>query len=190
MGAEIGGALGALVCQAVIGSLVGAVILRAACSWYNSMVGRSSGRKGYANPPPAPGQLPTHGNNPYASPTTYSHMPDRTDVGVPEPDFGKAWLISFVTILINGMIGFVVGLAIGLGGAAAGAQGAVPVIISMVVSIPISFLVFAGMLTAMLPTSFGRAAIVTLLYFVISLLVGLAIAAVVFAVIFLTGMIR
>src|SRR5688500_10759448 len=101
-GSSMGGLLISLVCQSIIGSLVGAVILRAACSWYNSMVGRSRAPRDYSGQPAMPGQFPAAGDNPYSSPAAYSPPQVNMSVGVPEPDFGKAWLISFVTILVNG----------------------------------------------------------------------------------------
>jgi hypothetical protein len=189
MGAEIGGVLAGLVCQSVIGSLVGAVILRAACAWYNSMVGRSRHRAAVPGSQAEITQFPAASDNPYEAPTVASHWgATNEDVGVPEPDFGKAWLISFVTVLTNAFVGFILGIMVGAGGAAAGARNENMVMLaSLAVSLPASFLVSAALLTVMLPTSFGRAFIVTLLYLVISLLVLLAIGAVILGVMVLVG---
>jgi hypothetical protein len=175
-----------LVCQAIVGSLIGAVILRAACAWYNSMTGRSRGTSGAMAAPAEMMQFPAASSNPYEAPTVASRMDSgNSSVGVPEPDFGRAWLISFVTIMANGVVGFAAGMVVGVGGAAAGINSEMAMLFSLVISLPVSFLVASGLLAAMLPTSIGRAMIVALLYLAISLMVGIAIAVVVMGAIFL-----
>jgi hypothetical protein len=182
------GPAGALVagvlCQFILGSLFGAVILRAACSWYNWMVGRKRTQPIAALSQTVPEQFPAADDNPYAASVVQPQAGDDPTVGVPEPSFGQAWLISFVTILVNAIVGFIVGLAVGAGVEAAGADGASLGKVALLVSIPVSFLVFAGMLTAMLPTSFGRALIVTLLYLAVSLLIAVVIGGIAFIVMF------
>jgi hypothetical protein len=103
---------------------------------------------------------------------------------VPEPDLGRAMLIVFVTFLVNLLAGFAVGVVFGLG--AAGHPDQNTKIIANFASLPVSFLVMAGMLSSMLPTTFGRAALVTICQYVISLLIGLVIAAVAIAVMYST----
>jgi hypothetical protein len=103
---------------------------------------------------------------------------------VPEPEFGRAMLIVFVTAIVQMGVGFVLGLVIG-GGAAATGQADNPSmrLLPSLIGLPLGFLVMAGMLTAMLPTTFPRALLVALLeYFVI--IVIAVIIVVFFALIF------
>ena len=90
---------------------------------------------------------------------------------VPEPPFGKAMLIALAVAAVNFVVSFVVGFVVGGGAAAAGAKQQGAVLLAQLVSIPISFLVMAGMLTPLLPTTFPRALLITLLYFVIAVVV-------------------
>ncbi len=152
-GPEMAGAALGILCAVVgvlvLGTLVGAVILRAACSLYNKMASQEN--------------------------------------RVPEPGFGKALGITLVTMIVNVVVGFMVGLITGGGAAAAGvgAQGAQ--VISALISLPVGFFVMAGMLTAMLPTSFGRALLVTLVQYAISIAIAIAIGLVVFVVVLALG---
>jgi hypothetical protein len=103
--------------------------------------------------------------------------------GVPEPGFGRALLITFVTLLVQVAVGFVIGLVLGTGAAAAQNAGAGPAVqlLPSLISLPVGFLVMSGMLTAMLPTSFPRALLVALLEY----LIMIAILAVVFGLLML-----
>jgi len=98
---------------------------------------------------------------------------------VAAPGFIKALGITFVTALINAAVGIGVALA-------ATATPAVHVLpagcfglLAQVVALPLSLLIMAVMLTAMLPTSFGRALVITLLYLMIAIALTLLIVAVV-----------
>jgi hypothetical protein len=75
---------------------------------------------------------------------------------VPEPAFGKAMVISFVRLLPGLVIWFVVRLV---------SAPAVLMILS-----PVNLLIMAAILSAMLPTTFGRAILVTLCEIVIYVL--------------------
>jgi len=92
--------------------------------------------------------------------------------GVPEPPMGRAMGIMFVTALVNGAAGFVLGMVVGGAAAAGGAQGQGAAVTAQLASLPVGFLVMAGMLSAMLPTTFGRAILVTLCHFIIGLLIA------------------
>ncbi len=95
---------------------------------------------------------------------------------VPQPNFGKACVIALVAWIVQGVASFGVGLAVGPGGAAAGANH----IIAMLVSVPIAFIVFAALVSTMLPTTFGRAFGVALcnylILFAIVVCIGIMIA--------------
>lgn len=131
--------VGVLICSLlvglVIGTLIGAIILRAAVALYNSIVGRSS--------------LST----------------------VPEPAFGKAMGITFLTSLIQLVVRFVLTLAGGAAAQGSRTDGGLIALGVGLLAIPVSFLVMAGLLAAMLPTTFPRASLVTLFYFLIAILV-------------------
>lgn len=115
-----------------LGSLIGAVILRAAISMYNALGG---------------------GPDSYAS--------------VPEPDFGEAMGIVFVTYLVQVVAGMALGFVLGNAGMA-GREDALKL---QLISLPISLLVMAGMLSMMLPTTFGRGLLVAICQIIVSLLI-------------------
>jgi hypothetical protein len=148
--AASGPAIGALLCVLgaglTIGTLVGAMILRAAVSLYNSLAGG-----------------------------------DRSPIAAPEPDFGSAMGITFITSLVQVVVSFGLGLATGIGGAAAGAQVQDIKLIAQLISVPVSVLVMATMLTAMLPTTFPRAILIVMCYWAVGLLVAALILTIVFA---------
>lgn len=98
--------------------------------------------------------------------------------GVPEPALGKAMWITFATSVVQIVAGVVIG---GYGEAREGARG----LVADLISFPISLLIMAGMLSAKLPTTFGRAVLVTLCYMLVVLIVVgvlVAVAVLVFGV--------
>jgi hypothetical protein len=184
-----------------IGLLIGAVILRAACALYNKIAGASPpGRKErfpynpYDEEQPAtaagssgiqerPGQ--GYGGIQERPDKDYGDFqePDRDlgirrAVGVPEPELLKAMGIVLAIGVANFVANFCIGLA--LGGAAAplgqlgGGRGVDPMaaLLANLVTIPIDFLIQAALLSAMLPTSFGKAALVSLIQILIVMAIG------------------
>ena len=143
-GAAIGGLL---LCALFIGlaieTLIGALFLRAAVAFYNKMAGGAS------------------------SPSS-----------VPEPAFGKAmWIIFDSTVFQMVVGGLFIAISTGAGPVAAGAGrkgvDVVAQLSSFPVSLPImSLLIMAAVLSAKLPTTFGRAILVTLCYMLVVLLVA------------------
>ena len=98
---------------------------------------------------------------------------------VPEPGFGKAMGISFVTGLVNYGVGFVleqVGLAIKTHPLAVQA-----------VSLPVSALMMGVLLASMLPTTFGKGVVIALLNMAVMLAIVIVIVAVVVVPLGLTG---
>jgi hypothetical protein len=149
-GAAVGGLLCALVVGLPVGTLVGAVFLRAAVALSNKMAGGAS----------SPGS-------------------------VPEPAFGKAMWITFDTAVVQLVVGLLLDLFTGAGLAAAAARGQGADGVAQLVFLPVSFLITVGMLSAKLPTTFGRAILVTLCDMLLVLLAGgvlVGIAVVVLAV--------
>ena len=94
---------------------------------------------------------------------------------VPEPDFGKAMLMAFVAAIVNGVVGFGIGIVFGTALAAANAPPMQVQLIVQAISLPISLLVLAGTITLLLPTSFGRALLISLLYLAIGIAVAIVI---------------
>ncbi len=136
--AAIGGVLAFIFGMLVIGTLIGAIILRAAVSLYNSLAG------GVGSP-----------------------------MAVPKLSLVKAIGISFTTVLVNAVAGMIIGLVIRDAAAAAGLPKSWTKGTTQLMSLPISVLVMAGMLTALLPTRFGRALLVTLCYFfIVAVIIG------------------
>ncbi len=107
--------------------------------------------------------------------------------GVPEPSTGKAMGI----IALNWVIGFVIGLVlnvalgVGMGGFAGAGRGANLglQLMSSGVQLVLGFLILSSLLTAMLPTKFGRACGVAALTYVVII----AICAVIFGVLLAVG---
>jgi len=149
-----GAALGVLLCAALviglaIGTLTGAVFLRAAVALYNKMAGGASSPR-----------------------------------GVPEPAFGKATWIILATFMGQIIVGSLIAISTGAGPVAAGAGGKGVDVVALI-SFPVGLLIMAAVLSAKLPTTFGRAILVTLCYVLVELLVVgilVVIAVVVFGV--------
>ena len=82
---------------------------------------------------------------------------------VPSPGFGKAMLMVLVIGIIQVVAGIVMGILL--------ANAGMGIVMLQLVSTPISFLVAAGMISALLPTSFSRGLGVALCQFIISILI-------------------
>jgi hypothetical protein len=147
-GAAIGVLLCALVIGVAVGTLIGAVCLRAAISVYNKMAGGA------------------------ASPS-----------GVPEPALGKAMWITFAIFVAQVVVGSLLIALVSPEAMAASARGRD--VVAQLITIPVSLLITAGILSAKLPTTFGRAILVSLCDILVGLLVAgvlLGIAVLVFRV--------
>lgn len=169
--------LGVVLCVLVValpvGLAIGAAILRAAIALANKVLGR-----------PAEDRYDDrYDDDDYDD---YEDRPRRrrrrSGAAVPEPGFWKAVGIVFVIALVNGGAGFVIGLVVALG--MAGQDPQAVQIVSQVISLPVGFLINAGMLAAMLPTSFARGALVTLFQYLISIAIAVVIGGVLVAFLF------
>ena len=99
---------------------------------------------------------------------------------VDEPQFGKALLITFVTSIAQFGAQFVIGL---MAATALQDLGQVKAtLIAQLASIPVSFLILSAMLTAMLPTHFGRAVGIAFCYLLVVILIAVVLMGVAFAV--------
>jgi hypothetical protein len=90
---------------------------------------------------------------------------------VPQPTLGKAMWIILAILLAQVIVGSLLGLCMDVGPTAPRARGLGVDGIAELISFPVSFLIMVGVLSAKLPTTFGRAIVVTLCYMLIVLLV-------------------
>lgn len=165
-----------LIIQLAIGSLIGAVILRAACSLFNKWFGSSEPvvvEKPGANKPISA----TQSDSPYAAPMAPLKQTKASQLL--EPEFGKAYLICLVASLVNAVLGFMGGLAVGL--AYHGEPPNELVIALQVCVVGLGLFVLAIAIKVGLPTSFPKSLAVSGLFLLISLVVALAIGLIVFA---------
>jgi|GEM_PF-5843339 len=181
-GAHLGSTLLAFALVILIESAIGAVILRAAIALYNKMSGAGGPPRRQLEPGgervkgedegimaggPRPGRGEPGPEWDKDDPRSLEYQ-KRAQSGVPVPTFGRANRITFVTILVQKVVGLVVvGFIIANGAQANGAQAAGPLgtgakILVHLIELPFGFLVMARML----PTSFGKAMLVTLLTYV------------------------
>ena len=149
-GAALGGLLlCALFIGLLIETLIGAVFLRAAVALYNKYIMFSTKLAGETSSPRS----------------------------VPEPAFGKAmWIIFDSTVMRIVVVGLLIGISSGAGPVAPGAGGKGDHVVAQLISSPVSILIMsllimAAVLSAKLPTTFGRAILVTFCYMLVVLLV-------------------
>lgn len=148
--------------MSMIGCLLGAVILQAACVLYNKFAGVEEA---------------WHDLTADDAGQTDSKTMDWAG-GVPELSLGYALSVVCITAIVNVVVGFLVGRALrGARSAVGGGLWAVSPL-AFLSALPANLLV----LGAMLPTRFGKGLLVALLYLLIWLVLVLAIVAAVFAV--------
>jgi hypothetical protein len=139
----------ALAIGLALGTLIGAVLLRAAVALYNKMAGGAS-----------------------------------SPFGVPEPVFGKAMWISFDICVAQLVVGLFIGVLTGTGATVPRADEKGVNVDGLLIPVLIGLFIQVAILSAKLPTTFGRAIVVTLCDMLIVMLVAgviAAIAVVVFA---------
>ncbi len=103
---------------------------------------------------------------------------------VPEPAFGKAMWITFAISVMQMIVGLII-IGLFFRGDGAGARGRFVDLVAQLSFFPVSLLIMVQMLSTRLPTTLGRAFLVTLCYMVICIIVGgvlVVIAIVVFGV--------
>lgn len=174
-----------LLIQLLIGSLIGAVVLRAACALFNKWFGRevmsSTDQPEFqaaAHPPIKAADSPS----PYAPPTTPLTQSGGSGLyvrGVPEPNFGKAFLICLLTSIANAVLGFILGLTAGFVLDGQAQDFAVLRVATFGFITLGSFFILTMAIKLGLPTSFPRSLGVTGLFLLIGLVVGILIGVVV-----------
>ncbi len=171
-----------LLVQCLIGSLIGAVILRAACSIFNKYFGGANEDVAVHQFPMQMPNVPSTEtyseevpsfDSPYASPTTplLNAYPDRPrfEYGVPAPEFGKAFLICIATSLLQVFLGIILGFLL----ASLGAAQIQALILVQFLVVIMGYFILSAMVRVQLPTTFPRAFAVAGLFFLISIAIGL-----------------
>ncbi|HEY7424512.1 MAG TPA: hypothetical protein VH682_09810 [Gemmataceae bacterium] len=148
--------------MSMIGFLIGAVILQAACVLYNKLAGVEGAWHDLAADDAGP---------------TDSKTTDWAG-GVPKLSLGYALSIVCITAIVNAVVGFLIGR--GLRGARPAVGGGLWSVspLAFLIALPANLLVMG----AMLPTRFGKGLLVALLYLLLWLVLVLVLVAAVFAV--------
>lgn len=178
-GAVLLGVLCGIAVFFVILLMIISVIMRFAVSLANKCLGSSSRSRSYDDDWDDDWDAPRYRRG-------------RPGGAIPEPTFGKGMLIAFVAYLINAVVSFAIGIVFGVGiqGMGAGGMrgGAAPamMLLAQFISAVVGFLIWSGILTAMLPTSFGRGALVTLFMLIIGTVIAIIIVVPLVFIIFAT----
>jgi hypothetical protein len=170
----VGGAIAGILCVVLValplGLLIGAVILRAAVSFANKCLPQPRSRY----------------DDDYDDWDDYDDRPRSrrrsSSKAIPEPSMGQAMGIVFVNFIVGFVVSIPINIAMGAGVAGAGGDPAARLIASLI-QLPIGFLINAGVLTAMLPTTFPRACLVVLFEYLIAIAIGI----IIFVPLFLLG---
>lgn len=173
--------IGIVVVGLLIGLLIGAVILRAAVSLANKILGNRQlpitdhYADGYQNT-----AAPIGGGNPYSdNPYEARDSPDRGIADpqamglIPEPSTGRAVAIVFVVFVFNAIIGFLLrnsGILVNL-----------PIAVAYLLNQVVGFAILVPMYKALLPTTWPRAILVYFMNLLIVIGIVLVIGGIVFA---------
>ena len=152
----------------LLGLLISATILRGAIALANKRLG----------PPPESVYIPADEDDWGDYPIPGQAEP-RASV-IPTPSAGGRMFTILVIVIVNAAVTFVIRMAVAEDAAVRNGRGAD---LSELLTLPVGFVLTAGLLAAMLPTTFGRGCLVTLFYF----LICVAIAAVILGPIFFLG---
>jgi len=144
--------------------LVGAVILRSAITFANGRIG------------PVPDEIaPSRDESDWAD---YPIPGERANpaTAIPKPTIGGGMLMVFAIVIVNVIVGAAIQLVIGDEPVPRRRRFRGPFddagFIARLVTVPVSFLVTAGLLAAMLPTTFRRGCLVA--FFVFLICMGIA----------------
>jgi hypothetical protein len=103
---------------------------------------------------------------------------------VPEPSFGEAVRITFMTVLVRGLVLVVGWILVKSGGVAGGSGERGPTLGVQLLSLPVVVLVMARVNAALLPTTFTRGLLVALCWLLVLLFVAVVLG-VIFGGVFL-----
>lgn len=177
-----------LVGYIVIGAVVGAIFLKAACALFNMLAGASSETPDRSARRAIEGEssteitsAPSQKQLPAAGEDWPEYVNLATLPGVPRPSFERAMAIVFIVALGNLVSIFILHRISRLAGQVGG-SGALLSLPLLFVYYPLGFLILSGTIKIMLPTTLGKGLLIALLYL---FLLGLVLAAA-FIVIVLT----
>lgn len=166
--------LAVLFCELLIAiflaTLIGAFILKVACALYNLLAGAAG------KPPIDTLENPIPVLGPDGDQADFEHAVESP--GVPIPRFEWAMRIIFFATLVNTTGSFIVLRVVRLAGQAFMRRTFESLPIFLVAS-PLGMLVLGGICAAMLPTSFGKGLLVSLLFHFLTILIAAILAAVV-----------
>jgi len=102
----------------------------------------------------------------------------RPTKAIPEPGVGQAMLIIFVLLIVSGVVRYAMGEM--MGAVAVNVRGFQDIAVLLLVIFMVQFFIMSTMLSVMLPTTFGRACLVSIFY----ILIWIAICVVVFGALY------
>jgi hypothetical protein len=112
----------------------------------------------------------------------YNGLTDRPANRVPQANLSKCYQVSFMTGLVQVFAGFFLGTSTFIAGALAGLGPIEAAILAQLMGLPLGVLTMAAMLSALLPTSFGRGILVSLCVTLITIIIIFVVLAVTMAV--------
>lgn len=162
---------------------IGAFVLQTSCSLYDLLTGVSGTAAGEPNTDiiirPEPDLAPP--------PDSAEYERIVTSPGVPRPSFERAVLIFFFAALVNTAGSFILFRIVRLVGQASVNSSFWPLTI-VFISSPLGVLVLGGICNAMLPTSFGKGLLVSVLFHLLSILFAALLAAVAVLIVIVFGL--
>lgn len=148
----------------LVGLLVGAVIVRAAVSITNKLIG-----------PIRPEQVTTGRIEEWEwdDEPEEEHPRRKKEKAIPEPGVAKAMMIASTAGVTNAFIGLVISVLGEAFDADDPPTEEAAVILLAVFSLPFGFLSLTLILTAMLPTTFWRAALAAFVHYIVAIVIGI-----------------
>jgi hypothetical protein len=101
----------------------------------------------------------------------YNRLADHPATRVPHASLSKCYQVSFMTGLVQVFVGFFLQTSTFIAGTLAGAHPVEALLLAQLMGLPLGVLTMAAMLSALLPTSFGRGILVSLCVTVINVIV-------------------
>jgi hypothetical protein len=160
--------------SAPVGMLITALLIRPACWMYNRVNGLA---------PPGLGHSRSRNYTLVTSPDLRFYAPpkalsryDRARTasgGVPLPGVLRCLGIAITYALGSSLIGALMYFVFSAAGNATGATQGMSLLLTLLVTLPVNLLIMAGLATLMLPTTFSRGLLVSLVYFLMLLVMGL-----------------
>ena len=175
----------------LIGTMIGAFILKTSCALYNLLAGTFAKSPSLSRPRASDSVPETRiTSQPGTAPTLADDWAYRqkveTPLSVPKPSFEWAMCIVFVVALVNALVYFLALRIFRLAGMAAGLGALRSWPIDLILC-PLSFFIHSGISAAMLPTSFGKGMLISLIYLFLGALVAVVLYFVLVLVVLIFG---